>query len=113
MFKGFDNESDEAIVVYSDTTSKISSAVGTLPELLKRKGFVELHTNVATTILGHIKQRKLDLLFENEEKILNGQTDVKIMDLLNNCTENTDILRLLIIYFLCSPNLSAVCYISY
>lgn len=95
-------------MMYSDTTSKISSAVGTLPELLKRKGFVELHTNVATNILGHIKQRGLDSLFENEAKILNGQTDVKIMELLNNCTENEDILRLLLIYFLCAPNLSAV-----
>jgi hypothetical protein len=104
---GFDNDTDEAVIVYSDTTSKISSAVGTLPELLRRKGFVELHTNVATTILSHIKQRKLDVLFENEEKILNGQTDVKIMDLLNNSIENEDVLRISLIHFLCSPNLSS------
>uniref|UniRef100_A0A7E4WDZ4 Sec1 family domain-containing protein 1 n=1 Tax=Panagrellus redivivus TaxID=6233 RepID=A0A7E4WDZ4_PANRE len=104
---GFDNESDETIMVFGDTTSKLSSAVGTLPELLKRKSFVELHTNVATTVLSAIKSRRFDVLFENEEKMLNGQTDVKVTELLEKCTTNDDILRVLMIHYLCSSKIPA------
>lgn len=104
---GFENESDEAIMVFGDNTSKLTSAVGSLPELLFRKRCVELHTNVATTILSHIKQRRLDVLFESEEKILNGQVDVKLNELISGCTDNSDILRLLLIHFLCSSHLNA------
>ena len=44
--------------------------VTSLPQLLEAKKLIDLHTNVATTLLDHIKQRKLDVLFELEQKLL-------------------------------------------
>ena len=39
-------------------------------QLLEAKRLIDQHTNVATTLLDVIKQRKLDTLFELEQKIL-------------------------------------------
>ncbi len=80
----------------SDTTAKLSSAVGSLPELLERKRLIDMHTNVATTLLEHIKERKLDLLFETEEKLLNGQ-ELPIADALHHSANKDDALRLILI----------------
>jgi len=70
---GADGEIDPTSLLLSDTTARLTSAVGSLPELLERKRLIDMHTNVATTLLQHIKDRKLDVLFETEEKLLNGQ----------------------------------------
>ena len=56
-----------------ESTRGLQSAMGSLPELLEKKKLVGQHTNVATTLLAHIKRRQLDVLFESEEKLLNGQ----------------------------------------
>lgn len=50
-------ESDETVSLLSDTTAKLSSTVVSLPELLERKRLIDMHTNVATAVLDHIKQR--------------------------------------------------------
>jgi hypothetical protein len=72
---GIENADDEAaVMMLDDTTSKLQSAMGSLPELLEQKRLIGQHTNVATTLLDNIKQRQLDVLFETEEKLLNGQT---------------------------------------
>lgn len=72
---GIENADDEAaIMMVDDATSKLQTAMGSLPELLEQKRLIGQHTNVATTLLNNIKQRQLDILFENEEKLLNGQT---------------------------------------
>jgi sec1 family domain-containing protein 1 len=47
--------------------------VSTLPELLEKKRLIDLHTNVATALLENIKGRRLDILYESEEKLLTGQ----------------------------------------
>lgn len=71
---GIENAEDEAAIMMVDNaTSKLQSAMGSLPELLEQKRLIGQHTNVATTLLNNIKQRQLDVLFENEEKLLNGQ----------------------------------------
>ncbi|KAK0415603.1 hypothetical protein QR680_012021 [Steinernema hermaphroditum] len=102
-----EDEADEAMSMLSDTTSKLSSTVGSLPELLEKKRLLDLHTNVATAVLDHIKQRKLDELFETEEKILNRQQpDTPLIDLMKACSEPTDALRLMLINYLCTPNIS-------
>lgn len=41
--------------------------------MLEQKQLIDLHTNIATNLLENIKERKLDVLFETEEKLLNGQ----------------------------------------
>jgi len=82
---------------FGDTTAKLSSAVGSLPELIERKRLIDQHTKIATVILDNIKQRKLDILYENEEKMLNGQ-EISLMDILRGLSNTEDILRLLLIY---------------
>jgi len=105
---GIENTDDAAIMMVDDATSKLQSAMGSLPELLEQKRLIGQHTNVATTLLNNIKQRQLDVLFENEEKLVNGQTlEQPIQELFRTTTNNGDALRLLLIYFLASTNITA------
>jgi hypothetical protein len=39
----------------NDTTSKLTSAVSSLPELLEKKRLLDSHTNIATALLDQIK----------------------------------------------------------
>lgn len=86
---------------------------------MEQKQLIDLHTNIATALLENIKERKLDVLFETEEKLLNGQGDFKnllkinffldisILECLKQFNNKDDILRLLLIT-LCSRNFNAV-----
>ncbi|VDM96453.1 unnamed protein product [Thelazia callipaeda] len=107
-FEGMgDVESDETVSLLSDATAKLTSTVGSLPELLEKKRLIDLHTTIATTILDHIKQRKLDVLFEAEEKIMNEQlSDTSVIELMRHCSVNEDVLRVMLINYLCSTNIS-------
>uniref|UniRef100_A0A1I7VCF1 Vesicle protein sorting-associated n=3 Tax=Loa loa TaxID=7209 RepID=A0A1I7VCF1_LOALO len=100
-----DLESDETVSLLSDATAKLTSTVGSLPELLEKKRLIDLHTTVATTILDQIKQRKLDVLFEAEEKIMNGLlSDASVIELMRQCSVHEDTLRVMLINYLCSSN---------
>ena len=56
-----------------------------LPELLEKKRLIDMHTNIATALLGHIKERKLDIYFETEEKLMSrSMLDKSIMDIITN-----------------------------
>uniref|UniRef100_A0A915LRB2 Uncharacterized protein n=1 Tax=Meloidogyne javanica TaxID=6303 RepID=A0A915LRB2_MELJA len=96
-----ENESD---FLLDSATNKLSSAVGSLPELLEKKRLIDLHTNVATALLDNIKSRKLDILYETEEKLLTGQ-DLPLMECLRECSTNEDALRFALIAA-CSKNLN-------
>ncbi|CAB1331143.1 unnamed protein product, partial [Coregonus sp. 'balchen'] len=54
---GLEGEDEGAIssISMSDNTAKLTSAVSSLPELLEKKRLIDLHTNVATAVLDHIK----------------------------------------------------------
>ena len=39
----------------SDTTAQLTTTVSSLPELLEKKRLIDMHTNVATAVLEHIK----------------------------------------------------------
>ncbi|KAF7641933.1 hypothetical protein LDENG_00268080 [Lucifuga dentata] len=52
---GLEGEDEGAISMLSDNTAKLTSAVSSLPELLEKKRLIDLHTNVATAVLNHIK----------------------------------------------------------
>ncbi|VDD91851.1 unnamed protein product [Enterobius vermicularis] len=102
-----DDESDETVSLLSNATAKLSSTIVSLPELLEKKRLIDLHTNVATCVLDHIKQRKLDVLFEAEEKILNKQAcDSSVLDLMKNCSHHEDALRVMILNYLSASNVS-------
>jgi len=94
---------------FLDNTNKLTNAVSSLPELLEMKRLLDMHTNIATSLLDVIKQRKLDVFFETEEKIVGKQTLEKtLLEIINDPeTGNTeDKIRLFMIYYLCSTNLS-------
>lgn len=104
---GEDNISNEEATF--NNTNKLTSAVSSLPELLEMKRILDMHTNIATSLLDVIKKRKLDVFFETEEKLMGKQTlEKSIMDIINDneTGNNEDKLRLFIIYYLCSNNLS-------
>ncbi|CAF0707532.1 unnamed protein product [Brachionus calyciflorus] len=94
---------------FLNETSKLSNAISSLPELTEMKRLLEMHTNIATSLLGKIKERKLDIYYETEEKImLKATLEKSIMEVINDpeAGTNEDKLRLFIIYYLCNPNLS-------
>lgn len=64
------SQSEEAVTLMADTTSKLTSTVSSLPELLEKKRLIDQHMNLATAVLEAIKARKLDRYFEAEEKLL-------------------------------------------
>uniref|UniRef100_A0A183E3H9 Sec1 family protein n=1 Tax=Gongylonema pulchrum TaxID=637853 RepID=A0A183E3H9_9BILA len=50
----------------------------------------------------------LDVLFEAEEKIMNGQlSDTSVLELMRQCSDHQDALRVMLINYLCSTNISA------
>lgn len=95
---------EEGPVDISDNTAKLTSAVNTLPELLEKKRLIDMHTTIATSVLDHIKVRKLDEYFEMEEKIMSKATvDKSLMDFISDPEAGTpeDKLRLFLIYYIC------------
>lgn len=80
----------------------LKAAITLLPELRERKGILDMHMNIATTLLQGIKDRQLDNFFQIEENITK-QTKSQILDLLTDPDkgkEPLDKLRLFIIWFL-------------
>ncbi|KAJ1371836.1 hypothetical protein KIN20_033867 [Parelaphostrongylus tenuis] len=104
------NDADEAMTsLLSDTTAKLGSTVTSLTQLLEAKKTIDLHTNVATTLLDHIKSRKLDVLFELEQKILQrSPLEMSLLQLLADLSNPEDVLRVILINYLCQENMSKV-----
>lgn len=104
-----DEQSEATMNHMFNNTSKLTSAFSSLPELFEMKRVLDMHTNIATSLLDIIKKRKLDVFFETEEKIMGKATlEKSIMEIINDPeTGGTeDKMRLFMIYYLCSTNLS-------
>ncbi|XP_057715607.1 sec1 family domain-containing protein 1 [Corythoichthys intestinalis] len=100
---GLEGEDEGAISMLSDNTAKLTSAVSSLPELLEKKRLIDLHTNVATAVLDHIKSRKLDVYFEYEEKLMSKSTlDKSLLDIISDPDAGTpeDKMRLFLIFYI-------------
>lgn len=67
---GLDADSAEAVTLVADTTSKLTSTVSSLPELLEKKRLIDEHMNLATAILDAVKARRIDQFFQMEESLL-------------------------------------------
>ncbi len=92
--------------------------MSSLPALLEKKRLIDMHTSIATAILEQIKLRKLDVFFELEEKVMSANakgasqsqqgTEAKLREILEDqeCGTPEDKMRLFIIHYLCSPNVS-------
>ncbi|XP_063039802.1 sec1 family domain-containing protein 1 [Engraulis encrasicolus] len=103
---GLEGEDEGAISMLSDNTAKLTSAMSSLPELLEKKRLIDLHTNVATAVLDHIKTRKLDVYFEYEEKLMSKQTlDKSLLDIISDPDAGTpeDKMRLFLIFYITAP----------
>ncbi|KAG7258062.1 hypothetical protein CRUP_014817 [Coryphaenoides rupestris] len=102
---GLEGEDEGAISMLSDNTAKLTSAVSSLPELLEKKRLIDLHTNVATAVLDHIKTRQLDVYFEYEEKLMSKSTlDKSLLDIISDPDAGTpeDKMRLFLIFYITS-----------
>ncbi|XP_072966581.1 SEC1 family transport protein SLY1 [Typha angustifolia] len=83
-------------------TKHLMNAVNSLPELTERKKMIDKHTNIATVLLGHIKERSLDGYYDCENDMLTkGSVDRNmLLGFLKGKGTKEDKLRLAIIYLL-------------
>lgn len=106
---GLEGDDEVAFGMLNDTTAKLTSTVSSLPELLEMKRLIDMHTNIATAMLEHIKQRKLDTYFEMEEKMMSKSLlDKSLMDIISDPDLGTpeDKVRIFIIALICGPPMS-------
>lgn len=85
-------------------TKHLMSAVNSLPELRDRKNLIDKHTNIATVLLGEIKERSLDSYCTLEDDMLTkGSVDKPaLLNLLKGKGTEEDKIRLAITYLLTS-----------
>jgi len=97
-------EGGEGPVDISGNTAKLTSAMTSLPELLEKKRLIDMHTTIATSLLGCIKERKLDEYFEMEETIMTkAANDKQLIEFLSNPSNTStkeDKIRLFLIYYI-------------
>lgn len=105
---GAGEEEDESALI-TDKTSKLGSAIKSLPELMEKKNSIDMHTNIATALLEQIKERKLDVFFEMEDRMISKSSlDKTVLDMISDTSAGTpeDKMRLFIIYYILSPDMS-------
>nr|XP_053650238.1 sec1 family domain-containing protein 1-like [Cherax quadricarinatus] len=94
---------EDAIDLLSDNTAKLTSAITSLPELIKKKADIDKHMSIAMALLNSIKSRKLDVFFEMEEKIMGRSTlERPLMEI----WQPLDKLRIFLIMYLWSSNMT-------
>ncbi|KAF6155858.1 hypothetical protein GIB67_039189 [Kingdonia uniflora] len=83
-------------------TKHLMSAVNSLPELTERKKVIDKHTNIATVLLGEIKDRSLDSYAKKENDMLTkGSIDRnELISVLKGRGTKIDKLRYAIVYLL-------------
>ncbi|KAI3491212.1 hypothetical protein L1887_44459 [Cichorium endivia] len=83
-------------------TKHLMNAVNSLPELTERKQTIDKHTNIATVLLGEIKERSLDSYAKKEyEMMVRGGIDRnELLSVLKGKGSKTDKLRFAIMFLI-------------
>ncbi|KAL9252634.1 SEC1 family transport protein SLY1-like protein [Drosera capensis] len=89
------------------SAKNLMNAVNSLPEMTERKQVIDKHTNIATVLLGKIKERSLDSFAKKEyDMMVRGSIDrAELMAVLKGKGTATDKLRFAIMYLISSENL--------
>ncbi|KAL9231898.1 hypothetical protein vseg_007060 [Gypsophila vaccaria] len=88
-------------------TKHLMNAVNSLPELTERKQVIDKHTNIATVLLGEIKERSIDSYAKKEyDMLVRGSIDrAELMSVLKGKGTKTDKLRFAIMYLISLENI--------
>ncbi|KAA8910661.1 hypothetical protein TRICI_004080 [Trichomonascus ciferrii] len=103
---GVNNLEDVSQLDPSSNAQHLRTAINSLPELTARKQTIDMHMNIATTLLKAIGDRGLAQLFEAEENATK-QTKGTILELINNPAFKNpeDKLRMFLVYFIMTDNI--------
>nr|XP_027088889.1 SEC1 family transport protein SLY1-like [Coffea arabica] len=94
-------------VDFDGNTKHLMNAVNSLPELTERKNVIDKHTNIATALLGEIKERSLDSYAKKESDMMvrGGIDRNELVGVLKGKGSKSDKLRFAIMCLISTENI--------